>query len=106
MLLTFDDAVTISNINTYRDLLENRKNSNNCPAGATFYVSHEYTNYHYVNELYNMGLEIALHSISHQASQTYWAEASYDHMVKEFADQVTLMSYFANIPASAMKGWS
>lgn len=104
MLLTFDDAVSVTNIDTYRSLLRDRRNSNNCPAGATFYVSHEYTNYQLVNELYNMGLEIALHSISHQTPQSYWAEASYDDMVREFADQVTLMSHFANIPASAMKG--
>lgn len=88
----------------YRDLLYNRINSNGCPAGTTFYVNHEYTNYQLVNELYNQGYEIALHSISHQTPQTYWAEGTYDDMVKEFGDQIDQMSRFANIPKEALSG--
>ncbi|CAH0598269.1 unnamed protein product [Chrysodeixis includens] len=102
--VTFDDGVNNQNILTYREVLYGRKNSNNCPAGATFYVSHEYTNYQFVNELYNQGYEIALHSISHQTPQTYWATASYDALKEEFADQRVLTAHFANIPMDAIKG--
>ncbi|XP_026735424.1 uncharacterized protein LOC113499228 [Trichoplusia ni] len=102
--VTFDDGVNNLNIMTYREVLYNRKNSNGCPAGATFYVSHEYTNYQFVNELYNQGYEIALHSISHQTPQTYWATASYNSLKEEFADQRVLTSHFANIPMDAIKG--
>ncbi|XP_049881063.1 chitin deacetylase 8-like [Pectinophora gossypiella] len=102
--VTFDDGVNILNIETYRKILYGRRNSNQCPAGATFYINHEYTNYQLVNELYNNGFEIALHSISHQTNQEYWSQATYEDMVREFADQKTQMSHFANIPRSEIKG--
>ncbi|CAH2058121.1 unnamed protein product, partial [Iphiclides podalirius] len=104
VLLTFDDGVNVINIDTYREILFGRRNKNNCPAGVTFFVNHEYTDYQRVNELYNQGFEIALHSISHQTPQSYWAEATYDDMMKEFGDQKRQMSHFANIPEDAIQG--
>ncbi|XP_026735425.1 uncharacterized protein LOC113499229 [Trichoplusia ni] len=102
--VTFDDAVNVVNILDYRELLYNRKNKNGCPAGATFFVSHEYTNYQHVNELYNNGFEIALHSISHQTPPAYWAEATEEILEKEIGEQRILMSHFANIPFTSIKG--
>ncbi|CAH2058119.1 unnamed protein product, partial [Iphiclides podalirius] len=102
--VTFDDGVNIINIETYREILYGRRNSNGCPAGATFYVSHEHTSYPLVNELYNRGFEIALHSMTHQTPQTYWAQASYDDMMKEFGDQRTQMSHFGLIPINQLRG--
>ncbi|CAH0697353.1 unnamed protein product [Spodoptera exigua] len=102
--VTFDDGVNVNNIITYRNILYNRFNSNGCPAGVTFFVSHEYTNYVLINELYNRGFEIALHSISHQIPQTYWRDATYDDLKKEIADQKVQMSHFANIPSNSIKG--
>nr|AEA76330.1 chitin deacetylase 2 [Mamestra configurata] len=102
--ITFDDGVNVRNTETYRDILYGRNNSNGCPAGATFYVSHEYTNYRFVNELYNQGYEIALHSISHRIPQDYWATASYDVIKQEIADQKGQISHFANIPFESIKG--
>ncbi|XP_047036825.1 chitin deacetylase 8-like [Helicoverpa zea] len=102
--VTFDDGVNVININTYREVLDGRQNSNGCPAGATFYVSHEYTNYRIVNELYNNGYEIALHSISHKIPQDWWATATYDELKEEIADQRTQMAHFANIPFESIKG--
>ncbi|CAG9568449.1 unnamed protein product [Danaus chrysippus] len=104
VLLTFDDAVTTVNIETYRDILYNRVNSNKCPIGVTFFVSHEYTDYSLVNELYNRGFEIALHSITHKSNQTYWKEATLENVTREFVDQRILMSRFANIPRTSMQG--
>ncbi|MBN4663929.1 hypothetical protein H4F36_24220, partial [Escherichia coli] len=96
---TLDDAVNVLNIVTYRDILYGRRNkNNNCPAGFSFYVSHEYTDYTLVNELYNNGFEIALHSITHLTNQTYWAAGTYETMVQEFAEQRVQMAHFANIP--------
>ncbi|KAJ8708749.1 hypothetical protein PYW08_010131 [Mythimna loreyi] len=102
--VTFDDGINVNNIITYRNTLYNRFNSNGCPAGATFYVSHEYTNYVIVNELYNQGFEIALHSISHRTPQTYWLEATTEDMKKEFGDQKIQMAHLANIPYESIKG--
>ncbi|CAG9792398.1 unnamed protein product [Diatraea saccharalis] len=104
VLVTFDDGVNILNIETYRSSLYGRTNANGCPAGATFYVSHEYTNYQLVNELYSNGFEIGLHSITHRTPQTFWAQADYSTLKKEFADQRVLMSHFANIPLDAIQG--
>ncbi|KAG6456235.1 hypothetical protein O3G_MSEX009615, partial [Manduca sexta] len=102
--VTFDDAVNVLNIETYRAILYNRRNSNGCNAGATFYVNHEYTNYQLVNELYNRGYEIALHSITHRTPNSFWATATYEDLVKEFVDQRRQMSHFANIPMNAIQG--
>ncbi|XP_037966996.2 chitin deacetylase 7-like [Plutella xylostella] len=102
--VTFDDAVTVQNIQTYREVLYNRKNRNNCQIGSTFYISHEYTDYSIVNELYNEGFEVALHSISHKSPPSYWATASYEEVSQEFGDQKKQMAAFANIPESAIKG--
>ncbi|KOB56571.1 Chitin deacetylase 5a, partial [Operophtera brumata] len=102
--VTFDDGVNVINIETYRRILYNRLNPNGCPAGTTFYVNHEYTNYQLINELYNQGYEIALHSVSHQTPQTYWAEATYEDMQREFGDQRIQMAHFANIPIEQLKG--
>ncbi|KAG7296610.1 hypothetical protein JYU34_020423 [Plutella xylostella] len=102
--ITFDDNVNTQNIATYREVLYNRRNKNNCPIGATFYVTHEYTDYTLVNELYNEGFEIALHSISHKSPPSYWATASVEELKQELGDQITQMSIFANISESSIKG--
>ncbi|KAL0860476.1 hypothetical protein ABMA27_009857 [Loxostege sticticalis] len=104
VMVTFDDAVNIINIQTYREVLYGRTNINDCPVGATFYVSHEYTNYQLVNELYNSGFEIALHSISHRTPQTWWQNATVEDMKLEFADQRLQMQQFGNIPRDAIRG--
>ncbi|KAL4716750.1 hypothetical protein ACJJTC_001906 [Scirpophaga incertulas] len=104
VMVTFDDAVNVLNTETYRNVLYNRRNQNGCPVGATFYVCHEYTNYQLVNELYNNGFEIALHSITHQTPLTYWAEATKEIMLKEFGEQRVMMSHFANIPIDEIQG--
>lgn len=65
VLLTFDDAVNDLNKPLYADLFENgRKNPNGCPITATFYVSHEWTDYSQVQNLYADGHELASHTIS------------------------------------------
>ncbi|XP_073960948.1 chitin deacetylase 8-like [Choristoneura fumiferana] len=104
VLVTFDDNVNVINVQTYRNIMYGRVNTNSCPAGVTFFVNHEYTDYQITNELYNQGFEIALHSISHQTPQSYWAQATYDDMKLEFADQKIQMSHFANIPYEEIKG--
>lgn len=103
-MLTFDDAVTIANINFYREAMRNRKNPNNCPISATFFIAHEYTDYSLVHELSAAGHEISLHSISHESNTGYWKDASLDTLNKEFTDQRTMMAHFANISAADIKG--
>jgi peptidoglycan/xylan/chitin deacetylase (PgdA/CDA1 family) len=65
VLLTFDDAINDLNRQLYVDLFENgRKNPNGCPISATFYVSHEWTDYSQVQNMYADGHELASHTIS------------------------------------------
>ncbi|VVC99383.1 unnamed protein product [Leptidea sinapis] len=103
VLLTFNGAVTSTNTLTYRRLLSGRRNSNQCPIGTTFFVSHEYTDYQLLNELYNNGFEIALHSITN-TNQSYFANADYETLMLEFNDQKKLISHFASIPVDQLKG--
>lgn len=64
VMITFDDAVTRLNIQTYRKIAEKRTNSDGCPLSMTFFTTHEYNDYQFVNELYTKGHEIAVHSIT------------------------------------------
>ncbi|XP_050342722.1 uncharacterized protein LOC126768551 isoform X5 [Nymphalis io] len=77
VLLTFDDSVNDLNKGLYADLFEKgRVNPNGCPISATFYVSHEWTDYSQVQNLYSAGHEMASHTVSHsfgeQFSQKKW----------------------------------
>lgn len=65
VLLTFDDSVNDLNKQLYADLFERgRVNPNGCPISATFYVSHEWTDYSQVQNLYSDGHEMASHTVS------------------------------------------
>lgn len=65
VLLTFDDAVNDLNKQYYIELFESgRLNPNGCPISATFYVSHEWTDYSQVQNLYADGHEMASHTVS------------------------------------------
>lgn len=65
VLLTFDDSVNDLNKGLYMDLFEKgRVNPNGCPITATFYVSHEWTDYSQVQNLYSAGHEMASHTVS------------------------------------------
>lgn len=66
VLITFDDAVSTLNIDYYDEIFNNekRKNPNGCPIRATFYVSHEWTEYGMVQSLYADGHEMASHTVS------------------------------------------
>jgi peptidoglycan/xylan/chitin deacetylase (PgdA/CDA1 family) len=106
VVLTFDDAVTVSNIEYYRDATKQytRSNPDGCPSAMTFFVSHEYTDYSLVHELHANGHEIALHSITHKTNITFWAQASISQLRQELTDERALISKFANINAADIKG--
>lgn len=63
--MTFDDAVNDLNKDIYAELFEhNRTNPNGCNITASFYVSHEWTDYTQVQNLYADGHEMASHTVS------------------------------------------
>ncbi|XP_076685578.1 chitin deacetylase-like 5 isoform X2 [Andrena cerasifolii] len=101
VLLTFDDAVNDLNKPLYADLFESgRKNPNGCPIAATFYVSHEWTDYSQVQNLYADGHEMASHTVSHsfgeQFSQRKWA--------REVAGQREILSAYGGVKLEDVRG--
>lgn len=104
VMLTFDDAVTVQIFDEVMPFFSEMTNPDGCPVGLTFFVSHEYTDYEKVHELWAAGHELALHSISHSPYVDYWRQISKENLTREFADQRTLMSYFADIDIEDLKG--
>lgn len=65
ILLTFDGAVNLNNFERYQKVFDgNRANPNGCPIKGTFFVAHEYSNYHMVQKLAHDNHEIATETIS------------------------------------------
>jgi len=71
VLLTFDDAVNSLNQQFFKDLFNNRRNPNGCPIKSTFYVSHEWTDYSQVQDLYADGHEMASHTVTHSDGKSF-----------------------------------
>ncbi|OXA54405.1 chitin deacetylase 8 [Folsomia candida] len=108
VFLTFDDAITITNHPFYEEILfpngVPRLNPNNAPATATFFISHEYTNYSLVHDLWVRGHDIALHSITHVSDTGYWANLNEAGWAAELAQQREQLARFAQVPIEYIKG--
>ncbi|KAG6446698.1 hypothetical protein O3G_MSEX004578 [Manduca sexta] len=101
VLITFDDAVNDLNKIYYEELLQKgRVNPNGCPITATFYVSHEWTDYSQVQNLYADGHEFASHTISHsfgeQFSQKKWN--------REVAGQREILAAYGGVKLEDVRG--
>ncbi|XP_035219903.1 chitin deacetylase 7-like [Stegodyphus dumicola] len=104
IMLTFDDAVNTLNVKTYRLIGDGRNNSNGCPITSTFFVSHEYNDYEFVNEMYNRGHDIAVHSITHESNTELWKTASLERWTDEMAGMRDILSRYALIPSTEIQG--
>jgi len=102
--LTFDDAITVTNFPFYQKVLFNRQNPNGANISATFFITHEYTDYSLVHEMWRQGHEISLHSITHQTNTQYWSSLNESMWKMEIVDQVETTAMLANIPKDAIKG--
>ncbi|XP_064546553.1 mucin-2 isoform X8 [Drosophila montana] len=102
VLITFDDAISTINIDLYDELFNNKshKNPNGCPWRATFYLSHEWTDYGMVQDLYSDGHEMASHTVSHsfgeQFSQKKWT--------REIAGQREILAAYGGVKLSDVRG--
>ncbi|KAG4072799.1 hypothetical protein HA402_009622 [Bradysia odoriphaga] len=101
VLITFDDAVNDLNKDYYEEIFERgRKNPNGCPITATFYVSHEWTDYGQVQSLYADGHEMASHTVSHsfgeQFSQKKWT--------REVAGQREILAAYGGVKLNDVRG--
>lgn len=106
IVLTFDDAVNNENWEIYQKIFtSNRTNANGCPIKATFFLSHEYTNYRHVQKLWNDGHEIAIHSITHKQPELWWTfNATMEDWFDEFAGMANIIHKFAGIPLDDLRG--
>nr|ALC79575.1 gastrolith protein 59 [Cherax quadricarinatus] len=104
IMITFDDAINNNNMDLYQQIFDNRFNPNQCSIKATFFVSHKYTNYSAVQEMHRLGHEIAIHSISHNDSESFWSSASYDEWEREMAGARVIAERFANISDNSIIG--
>ncbi|KAK0407366.1 hypothetical protein QR680_019157 [Steinernema hermaphroditum] len=102
VVLTFDDAVNARTMTDYKKLFGavRYRNPNGCPAKATFFVSHEWTNYDLVQWLSENGHEIASNSITHVSLQnmgkTRW--------LNEMDGQRRILAKFGNIAEEKIVG--
>jgi hypothetical protein len=95
VLMTFDDSVNDKNMAYYSRLFFNssRRNANGCKTAATLFLSHEWTNYAQVNQLYGAGFEVAEHSITHRHPQEWWSNnASAEDWRKEVEGMNTIIT--------------
>lgn len=97
VMLTFDDAVNEQNMPYYEQLLPYAKNPNGCPMSATFFNSHEWTNYYQVQLLRSQRHEIADHTITHRLPISWWATATKDEWSKEVNGQRTIQGRFGGV---------
>lgn len=57
-----------------------------------------------VHELHARGQEIALHSITHEASTSYWQGITQEQLAQEFGGERQLIAHFANVPINDIQG--
>ena len=102
ILTTFDDAVSFEAFNYAEKVMSHgHKNPNGSPMPATFFVTTDNTNYHFVQQLHARGSEIAIHTMTHQTN----AHTGYDTMRAEIIGCQEALSNLAQIPADDIVGF-
>lgn len=106
ILMSFDGAMNNMNYPHYRSLLnkEHRKNPNGCPIRATFFLSHEYTSYFYVQKMFADGHEIGSLSVTHRGPESWWAKAKYENWTEEMVGMREILSRFGNVSKENVLG--
>ena len=106
VMLSFDDDVGEPNFPFYETLFDGElKNPNGCNATATFFVSHEYTDYQMVQKLYHKRHDIADHTISHRTPTTWWKSANYSELTDEIAGQREILRKWGQVKAEDVVGF-
>ncbi|XP_055638342.1 chitin deacetylase 1 [Toxorhynchites rutilus septentrionalis] len=107
ILLTFDDAINFENWELYTKKIftPQRKNPNGCPIKATFFISHQYTNYQQVQKMWNQDHEIAIHSITHRGPEEWWSRnATIEDWFDEMVGQANIINRFSNVRMEELRG--
>ncbi|KAF4521597.1 hypothetical protein B566_EDAN001317 [Ephemera danica] len=102
IILTFDGAVNLNNYERYKRVFKpERTNPNNCPIKGTFFISHEYSNYHMIQELAHNQHEVATETISLQRGLE---DKGYEEWVGEMIGMREILRHFANVSRSDVVG--
>jgi len=105
IIFSFDDAVNSNNFEVFERLFNGqRKNPNSCDIKATFFVSHKFTNYSMIEDLYRRGMEIASHSITHDNNEDYWTNGSVDLWDAEMRGGRDILETFGRLPVGSVLG--
>ncbi|OXA54064.1 chitin deacetylase 8 [Folsomia candida] len=104
LLFTFDGAITSTNHPFFDQVFNDRRNPNGAPISVTFFVTHEFTNYSLVHDLWASGHDIAAHSITYNRNMAYWRTLSESGWRSEIVDQRDQISRFGSLPTSYIKG--
>lgn len=109
VMLSFDDAVNGQVYSYYQELFEDPemqlKNPNGCNAKATFFVSHEWTEYQMVEALYHNRHDISDHTISHRTPTSWWKSANYSELTEEIAGQREVLRKWGKVDAGDVVGY-
>ncbi|XP_029844914.3 chitin deacetylase 7-like [Ixodes scapularis] len=108
VMLTFNHTVHRGNMPFFNKLLggsHNRNKATGCDVLATFFVSAD-VDYKLMNDLYLMGNEIALHTISNRNDPDFWKSLSPEEWGREVDDQRKMLKVFGNIAERDLKGFS
>ncbi|GAV02037.1 hypothetical protein RvY_12650 [Ramazzottius varieornatus] len=101
IIITFENAINEWTYSVYQSILrEDRKNPNGCPIKATFFVSHEWTDYSSVQNLYSSGHEMAVLGVS----LLYEGNRSEHSWEEEVAGQRKILSLFGNVSKADVHG--
>jgi len=106
VLLQFDDALNDNNMLIYDAIFSgNRSNpGQTCGIKATFFITHNYNDYHYMEKLAKEGHEIALKGMDTDRPISYWTKASEDTLKKDFVTERRIMGLFGRIPEASIQG--
>ncbi|KAL7030634.1 hypothetical protein ACKWTF_006734 [Chironomus riparius] len=101
VLITFEDSVNDVHNKVFEMLFNSsRKNPNGCEIRATFFISHEWTDYGLVQDLYADGHEIASHSVSHSFGEQF----SLKKWAREIAGQREILSAYGGVKQDDIRG--
>ena len=106
--IAMDDAIRVQDYEGfYRRFLNVNvhRNPNGCPIQATFFVSHDNTDYSLMERLVSEGHEIADHSVTHRVPPIWWNEADVANLTKEIAEMKTICEQWGNVPQGAIRGF-
>ncbi|KAK9709013.1 Chitin binding Peritrophin-A domain [Popillia japonica] len=107
VLITFDGVINSENWDLYSRVLftEDLQNPNGCPISATFFVSHQYNNYHQTQKLWNQKHEIGIHSITHRGPENWWSEnATIEDWYDEMIGEANILHEYSKIRLEEIRG--